>query len=75
MSENACTWSIFHEYARAALAAPKHRNMAAPREPAAPEEQFIFQGFTVSGMPRLGGIPRESSLFVSRRVHGPGSPH
>ena len=36
--------------------------MAAPREPA---EQFVFQGFTVRGMPRLGGIPSESSLFVS----------
>ena len=41
--------------------------MDAPREPA---DQVTFKGFTIGDVPRLGGIPSESSVFVSSSRDG-----
>ena len=47
---------------RAKSSPTQRERMDAPREPAA---RVTFQGFTISDVPRLGGLPSESSIFVS----------
>ena len=57
-----------HVYPRTAKEfADTARKMDAPREPA---DQVTFKGFTIGDVPRLGGVPSASSVFVSSSRDG-----